>query len=131
MTVQKPIYINGTDYTALFPAAGYEVNYIKETGANAGLMINGAYNEDTLALKAVVSSPLMPVDEDQQAAFLQDVMSSDYASVYYFEPSRKNFRTAVMRWELGKTKYRGLGADGKLYWTGMAVTFTDRYDMEA
>ena len=127
---QKNIYINGTDYTAYFPPSGYEVSYEKVSGQNEGLMLDGSYEEDTLAIKAVVSSPLMPLTEKQQSKIVSDILSDDYASVYYFDPRKNAYRSAVMRYEIGTTKHRGTGADGNEYWTGLTVKFTDRFRME-
>lgn len=127
---QKTIQINGTDYTAYFPPSGYEVTYEKVSGQNEGLMLDGSYEEDILAIKAVVSSPLMPLTEEQQSNFLQNVLSDDYATVYYFDPRMNAYRSAVMRYEVGTTKHRGTGADENEYWTGLTVKFTDRFRME-
>ena len=127
---RKMIQINGTNYTHLFPLTGYEVSYNKVKGNNEGTMLNGAYTEDTIAIKAVVSSPLIPLTEEQQSKFVQDLISNDYATVYYFDPRKNAYRTAVMQYEITQTKYRGAGADNNEYWTGIAVTFTDRFNME-
>lgn len=127
---RKTIQINGTDYTSYFPAAGYEVTYTKTKGNNEGTMLNGAYTEDIIAVKAVVSSPLIPLTEEQQSRFIQDLLSDDYAAVYYFDPRKNAYRTAVMQYDITTTVYRGLGADENDYWTGLAVTFTDRFNME-
>lgn len=127
---RKTMQVNGTDYTSFFPPSGYEVSYIKVKGNNEGTMLNGAYTEDIIAIKAVVSSPLMPLTEAQQSQFIQDVLSDDYASVYYFDPRKNTYRTAVMQYEIKPMKHRGTGADNNEYWTGLAVTFTDRFKME-
>ena len=127
---QKTIQINGTDYTTYFPPAGYEVSYEKVSGQNEGLMLDGSYEEDTLAIKAVVSSPLMPLTEEQQSKIVSDILSDDYASVYYFDPRKNTYRSAIMRYEIGTMKHRGTGADSNEYWTGLTVKFTDRFNME-
>lgn len=127
---RKTIQINGTDYTTYFPPAGYIVTYIKVTGSNEGTMLDGSDTEDTIAVKAVVSSPLMPLTEAQQSTLLQDLLSDDYATVYYFDPRKNAYRTAVMRYEIDSMQHRGTGANAEEYWTGLAVTFTDRFNME-
>ena len=127
---RKTIQINGTDFTAYFPEAGYQVNYIKESGTNEGLMLDGSYTEDVIAVKAVVSSPLLPLTEEHQSSFLQTLYSDDYAGVYYFDPRKNDYRSAVMRYEINPMKHRGNGTDGNEYWTGLAVTFTDRFNWE-
>lgn len=124
----KTIQINGVDFTSLFPPRGMTVNYQKVVGDNAGQMLDGSYTEDTIAVKAVVSSPLMPLTEEQQADFLQTLYSSDYASVYYFDPRKNAYRTAVMMYEIQQMKFKGTGGTGLDFWTGLAVTFTDRFD---
>lgn len=126
---EKTIQINGTDYTNLFPKTGYTVGYTKVHGANEGTMLDGSYTEDTIAVKAVVSSPLMPLTSAQQNAFLSDLFSDDYATVYYFDPKKNAYRTAVMLYEVEAVKYRGIGGTGNEYWTGLAVKFTDRFSM--
>lgn len=127
---RKTIQINGVDCTAMFPPSGYAVNYLKVTGQNEGTMLDGSTTEDIIALKAEVSSPLMPLTEDQQSEFLQNLLSDDYASVYYFDPRKKAYRTAVMLWEVSPTKHRGTGADQNEYWSGLSVRFTDRFNWE-
>ena len=127
---EKTIQINGTDYTSYFPKRGYMVQYSKVHGANEGTMLDGSFTEDTIAIKAVVSSPLMPLTTDQQNAFLADLFSDDYATVYYFDPRKNAYRTAVMLYEVEAVKYRGVGGTGQEYWTGLSVTFTDRFAME-
>ena len=127
---EKTIQINGTDYTSYFPQRGYEVTYTKVHGSNEGVMLDGSYTEDTIAVKAVVSSPLLPLTADQQSAFLADLFSDDYATVYYFDPKKNAYRTAVMLYEVQSTQYRGYGGTAHEYWTGLAVTFTDRFAME-
>ena len=93
-------------------------------------MLDGSYEEDILAIKAVVSSPLMPLTEEQQSSILSDILSDDYATVYYFDPRKNAYRSAVMRYEIGTTRHRGSGANGTEYWTGLTVKFTDRFNME-
>ena len=126
----KVIQINGTDYTDFFPKRGYTVLYSKVHGNNEGLMLDGSYTEDTLAVKATVSSVFMPLTEEQQSAFLADLFSDDYATVYYFDPKKNAYRTAVMIYEVAEVKYKGASITGDEYWTGLAVTFTDRFGME-
>ena len=127
---RKTTMINGVDFTDYFPPAGLEISYIEEGGSNAGISILGSTIKDVLAVKAVVSSPLMPLTEEQQGYFLRTLMGSgDFVSLYYFEPSIEGYRTAAMSYEISKTKHRGTGADGNEYWTGLSVKFTDRYDM--
>ena len=127
---RKTIQLNGVDFTAFFPPEGYEVEYIKVTGSNEGTMLDGSYTEDVLAIKAVVSSPLMPLTEEQQSLFLQTIQSRDYASVYYFDPKKNAYRKPDMQYQIERMRHRGTGANGSEYWTGLAVTFTDRFNME-
>ena len=127
---RKTIQINGVDFTDYFPPCGYEVDYVKVTGNNEGLMLDGSYTEDVLAIKAVVHSQLMPLTEEQQSYFLQTMQADRYASVYYFDPKKNAYRTAVMQYETDTTRHRGTGTNGSEYWTGLAVTLTDRYNME-
>jgi len=127
---QKTIQINGTDYTAYFPPAGYEVSYEKVSGQNEGLMLDGSFTEDTIAVKAVVTVHTMPLTEEQQSSLLQSLYSDDYATVYYFDLRKNAYRSAVMRYEVTKVKHRGNGSDGNEYWTGLSITFEDRFNME-
>lgn len=126
--MKKDLYVNGVNSSDILPEAGYSVIYDKVTGQNGGLMLDGTEEEDLLAIKAVCSFPLMPLNERKQSAFLQNLMSDKYATIYYFDPRQNAYRTAVMKWTLTETKHRGQGADGNEYWTGLTVTFRDRFN---
>lgn len=126
----KNFRINGTDYTSLLPAEGYSVRYQKVEGRNAGTMLSGAYTEDVIAVKAVLTVPLLPMTEEQQSALLTSLYSDDYATVYYYDPRKANYRQAVMRYETQDANSRGLTVGRSEYWTGQQLTFEDRFNWE-
>lgn len=123
----KTIMINGVDHTDDFPPRGATVNYIKVKGQNEGLMLDGTYTEDILAIKAVWSSPVMPLPEDRLSALLRDIKSDTYVTFNYFDPDQNAYRSAIMRWEIsGDNRHKGSGSDNNEYWSGMTVTFTEK-----
>lgn len=126
---RKTFQINGVDYTSCCPPAGYTVQYKKVDGGNSGTMLNGAFTEDTIALKAVVHLQFMPLTETQQSNILKNLLSDDYATIYYFDPHKNAYRSAVMTYEIEEAKHRGTSVDTNEYWTGLALTLTDRYNM--
>lgn len=122
----KRIVINEADYTAWFPKTGYSVGYQSIQGANAGVMLDGSYTEDEVAIKAIITLPCMPLDEKQLSELLSNIYSFPYADITYFDPKAGAERNIEARRSVSAQKYRGFGADGKEYWTGTVVTFTER-----
>lgn len=128
---QKRIEINGKDFTDWFAPYDESVSYIKVKGQNEGLMLDGSYTEDVIAIKAVFSRKTQPMPEETLNTLLQTLLSGIYARVSYFDPRKNAYRyNVVMQYEITETVHRGTGSDGKEYWTGLTVTFTDRFSME-
>lgn len=125
----KTLMINGTDYSAFFSSEGYKVQYTEVKGKNEGLLLNGSYEKDVIAVKAVVTVPLVPMTEEQVSNLLQNVFSATYASVYYFDLRMNAYRSAVMMYETGEIQYCGRGANNNEYWKGPALVFTDKFNM--
>lgn len=126
MNEGKRIVINGTDYTDFFTKLGYTVQYESVQGNNAGLMLDGSYTEDELKVRAIVTLPCMPLNEEQLGEILREVYSSSYHRVEFFDPKSNGYKTEEMRRNVSRQKYRGRGADGVEYWTGTVITFTTR-----
>lgn len=122
----KRIVINGTDYTSYFTAIGYSVQYESVQGNNAGLMLDGSYTEDELKIRTIVTLPCMPLDQEKLSNILQEVYSSSYHTVEYFDTMTNKYKTEEMRRRVSTQKYRGTGADGKKYWVGTVITFETR-----
>lgn len=126
---RKTITINGVDFTNDF-IPSYKVTYVKVTGSNEGTMLSGAYTEDVIAVKARFTLEQDVITEDEQAKLMEAIYENAYATVYYFDPRKKAYRSAVMRYEIGEAEHQGNGTGETVYWTGMTVTFEDRFNME-
>lgn len=121
----KTVRINGINFTDIFPETGQTVNYIKRRGNASGTMLDGSYVDDVLAVKAVWSSPCMPVSETQLQQLLT-TLRNPYVELYFFDPAILAYRTMVaMPGDLSQ-KYRGEGTDTLDYWTGTVVTLTEK-----
>lgn len=121
----KTVRINGINFTDIFPETGQTVNYIKRRGNASGIMLDGSYVDDVLAVKAVWSSPCMPISETQLQQLLT-ALRNPYVELYFFDPAISAYRTMVaMPGDLSQ-KYRGEGTDALDYWTGTVVTLTEK-----
>lgn len=124
--MSKTIKINDIDVTSLFTRNGYVVSYKSIKGTNAGTMLDGSYQDDELALKAVIKLPVMPLNGDQVKQLLGLIYSKTYVDLYYFDPVEGDYKTIKAMREASEQKYRGFGSDGKEYWTGGALTLTEK-----
>lgn len=122
----KTIKIDGTDYTDFFTRVGYSVTYQSIQGKNGGLMLDGSYTEDELALKAVVALPCKALNEEKLSALLTKVYSAVYHQIYYFDPKTNSYRTMEARRAVSQQNYRGFSTNGYEFWTDAVVTFTER-----
>ena len=123
---RKPVSINGIDFSESFTDVGYDVNYIKRTGKNGGTMQDGSITEDVITIKAVVTLPRMPLNEDKLSALLDAVLSTPYPLLEYFDPWRKTTRMVMTVVSPPKSKYRGIGSDDNSYWSGDGIVFTEK-----
>lgn len=126
MNEGKRITINGTDYTDYFTRVGYSVQYESVQGNNAGQMLDGSYTEDEIKIRAIVTLPCMPLNEEQMSKILQEVYASPYHQVEYFDPKTGGYVTEEMRRSISTQTYKGHGSNDKAYWTGTVITFTTR-----
>lgn len=124
--MSKTIKINGADFTRMFTPRGYVVRYESVQGNNGGLMLDGSTTEDELAIKAVVSLPVMPLNEEDVATLLQAIYSEPYVTLHFYDPKLGGYRETLFRRNQAQQKYRGFGSDGKAYWTGPALTLTEK-----
>ena len=122
----KTLIINGINVTTYLPPAGYSVGYEPVDGGQGGIMQDGTYTEDEIALKAVILIPCMPLNGTQIAALLSNVFSGKYCTVQYFDPMRNENRQINARRSVSSQKYRGVGADNNDYWTGTVITLSER-----
>ena len=123
--MKKVIKIGGVDFTDFFTPTGYAVSYKKIRGKNSGYMLDGAYVDDVLATKAVITAACMPLDETRLSQFLSAI-SGTYVTVGFFDPERNEYRTAEMMPSTLSQKFRGTGTDSLDYWTGTVAQFTER-----
>lgn len=124
--MSKTIKINGKDFTRMFTRYGYVVRYESVQGNNGGLMLDGSTTEDELAVKAIADLPVMPLNEEDVATLLQEIYSEPYVTLYFYDPKLGGYRETLFRRNQSQQKYRGFGSDGKEYWTGPALTLTEK-----
>lgn len=121
----KTITINGVDFTSYFTPTGFSCSYEKIDGGNGGTMKNGDALEDIVAVKARGTAVCMPLTDDQQSALLPALYDEQPILLRYFDPRTGEYRAinAYVTTESGV--YRGKGATGVEYWTGLAVSFSE------
>ena len=113
------------DFTDVFTPTGYTVSYIKRRGKNSGMMMDGSYTDDVLAVKAVVTCYCMPTNEVQLQALLE-MISNTYVIVRFFDPRVNAYRKMTAMPSEPVQKYRGQGGNALEYWTGTVITFTEK-----
>lgn len=123
--MKKTIKINGVDFSRLFTPYGYTVQYKKVRGPNSGDMLSGEHTDDVRAWKAVVQCVCVPSSEAELARLLT-ICEDTYVSVYYFDIKTNAYRTAIMMPSEPTQKHAGMGANGVNYWSGTAITFTEK-----
>lgn len=121
---QHEIYLDGVDLTQYGTQTGYSVGYTFEDGGQGGLMLDGSTRVDELATLAVITHPCMPLTEGQLRDLLSLVLPFSTHTLNYYDPSSGQ-RTIRVRRSVSQPKYRGRGADGNLYWTGITLTFRE------
>lgn len=89
------------------------------------MTLDGSYIEDEIAQKAVIYLDCMPLNERDLSTLLTNVYGSKYPQVYYFDPKAGAYRDIATRRSETEQKYRGMGTDGKEYWTGTTITLTE------
>lgn len=124
--MSKTIHINGVDFSSFFTRVGYSVGYTSVQGNQGGLMQDGSFTEDELAIKASIVLPCLPLNEAQMAQLLEAVYAYPYITLYYYDPRSAGYRTIMARRSKVEQKYRGTGTDGKDYWTGSVLTLQEK-----
>lgn len=124
--MQKEIRINNHDYTALVTRYGYSVNYTKIDGGQGGTMLDGSTTVDVLAIKAVITVPLMPLFESQLREIIADTLSSDYPTLYYFDPRAGDYRTIETIISEPQMQHVGQSITDAEIWLAGTLTFTER-----
>ncbi len=124
--MQKTIKINGTDFTAWTPSAGYIVTPRYVTGGNGMTMQDGTTYKDEIVAKSDVEVPFMPLTDSQLQTLMATLNSGSSCSVYFFDPDVGAYRTMVAYRSVPGRKFRGTGADRNYYWTGVTVTFEEQ-----
>lgn len=121
----KTININGVDFTSYFTTSGFVCAYTKIDGGNGGTMKNGDTIQDIVAVKARGQATCMPLTEEQQKTLLSTIYSSQPVLLQYFDARTGADRTVEAYMETNETVYRGVGATGNTYWTGLVVSFSE------
>ena len=122
----KDIWINGKKSTEIFGPAGYEVTYEKVLGPNSGTMQSGLEVEDVIAVRAVITLPMMPITEEKAAEFVTNVYGSKYATVRFFDLKTRGYITKSCIYDEIKSKHLLTSVDGNDYWYCGAFVFRDR-----
>ena len=121
----KTININGVDFTSYFTPSGFVCAYTKIDGGNGGTMKNGDTIQDIVAVKARGQATCMPLTEEQQKTLLSTIYSSQPVLLQYFDARTGADRTVEAYMETNETVYRGIGATGNTYWTGLVGSFSE------
>lgn len=124
--MQKEIRINNHDYTSLVTRYGYSVNYTKIDGGQGGTMLDGSTTVDVLAIKAVITVPLMPLFEGELFGIISDVLSTDYPTLYYFDPRTNSYRTIQTIMGEPEMRHVGQSITEAEIWLAGTLTFTER-----
>ena len=124
--MQKEIRINNHDYTSLVTRYGYTVNYTKVDGGQGGTMLDGSTTVDVLAIKAVVTVPLMPLFESQLFEVISDALSSDYPTLYYYDPRTADYRAIETIMSEPEMRHVGQSITDAEIWLAGTLTFTER-----
>ena len=124
---KKNLTYKGTDISSFYPASGYSVAYQKRIGNNSFVSINGVETEDVVAVKAIVTVPIMPLTSARAAQLNALLFSGDtHGNLVYFDPAANDYRTIDAIPSEASGKYAGVGADGKDYWVFDAIEFRER-----
>lgn len=126
MAGQKPLKINGTDFTSWIPSAGYTVENRRVYGNNAMTMMDGNTWKDEVAVKSTVTVPFLPLTDTQLQTLMSKLLASATCTVYFFDSDIGYDREMTAYSNAGKRKFRGKGSDNQYYWTGVEVTFEER-----
>lgn len=122
MITGHEIYLDGVDLGPFATPAGYSVAYQFEDGGQGGIMLDGSERVDELAKRPVITFPCMPLSEAQLRELYSLILPFPTHSLNYYDPE-KGQRTITVRRSVATSKFRGVGADGNMYWTGVVVTF--------
>ena len=121
----KDIWINGNNYTRYFAHRNWKVEYQSINGNNAGRMLDGSYVEDEIAIKAVITLSLMPLNEAQAAKLLEEVLSAVYPKIKYFDLRTGAYREIETLRKISSSTYWGTCVGGD-YWGNTTITLTER-----
>lgn len=124
--MQKDIHINRHDYTSLVTRYGYSVSYTKIDGGQGGTMLDGSTTVDVLAIKAVITVPLMPLFESQLNEIVADALSKDYPVLYYYDPRTANYREIETIMDEPSMQHVGYSVAEQEVWLAGTLTFTER-----
>lgn len=122
MVTGYKIYVDGVDITSYGTPAGYTVGYSLQDGGQGGLMLDGSERVDELSQRPVVTFPCMPLSEGRLNELYSLVVSEPIHSLNFYDPAQGQ-RTMRVRRSVSSPRYRGRGADGNLYWSGITITF--------
>lgn len=122
MITGHEIYLDGVDISPYGTPRGYSVGYQFEDGGQGGLMLDGSERVDELAKWAVIMFPCMPLSEANLKTLYNLVLGFSTHSLNYYDPEVGQVTKRVRR-SVSAPKYKGYGADGNMYWTGVTLTF--------
>lgn len=126
MAGQHTLIINNHNVTDWIPPAGYTVSTKVVSGQNNMTMADGTIYKDEIATKDTVKVPFLPLYEYQLAQLYSYLYNDVTCVVTYQNPNTGATRTMTAYRSISERKFRGAGADGLYYWTGVEVTFEER-----
>lgn len=124
--MQKNIKINNVDFTAWTPPVGYIVTPRYVRGGNNMVMQNGMEYRDEIDHKSDVEVPFLPLTDAQINTLMTNLNSGMTCYVFFYDPDEGEYRTMTAYRSVKGRKFRGKGADGNYYWTGITVMFEEK-----
>ena len=125
--MQNPISVNSRDISNIVTRYGYMVSYTRVDGGSGGTMLDGSTTVDVIAVKAIITVPLMPLMESQLNSLLDSLYANDYVTVTYYDPRANATRTiqCIMTEDV-ESKHAGQNAFSNEIWLSGVLTFTER-----
>ena len=126
----RPTFIvNGIDFAKRINKFAYEVGYEKVLGNHSGIMKSGAFSEDFLKWRAVLTLTTNAMRQDEEKEFLQALKDIPLI-IDYVDSSSGGVRRAWFTVEIGKNRI-AFYENGKTVWKeGRAIKLTEVRDFE-
>lgn len=117
--------IDSTDFSSWVNDRTYNVDYERQSGENAGVMLDGTEWLDTITVKAVITWDLNYMTGARLATILQTAMK-DYVTVTYFDTLTNADRTAEFIPSIGGQQYAFPRHGLNYFHDGVQLTLRER-----